>query len=544
MDTDTPPHTLNKSTNKRNLILPTPSAPKRFVVEEGNSVVHCEIHSTPYNKSVDNTPGKQTVIDTNSGGINRMERIEASTLRSSISSIRPKRFAFNTPLRRDSSTGSIQDSEVPPLKNELSLKDMKLSEYLKKNPEMFPLNKGCKYRFKMIHLYVFIIVFFTVFFICSPKSAKKATAYLSMIITSTSEVPEPGRSLMYSLLLFIHQIFAVPLQTVSIGLICFATSSFLYGYIMVIIVNLSSAIILFLAVRKTCSKYINEKFKDNAFVQVIKAESAIYPKKMSMLFRFMNIPGFYKNIALSLSSISFWTYLFPAILEIILSNVLICFTGYALKTGAKSVTYKSKKPPEKALLIFSYIMAAIQIGSFILAALITLTKIRKIRYLQKMIAIEKEKDKRKDKGYIHDMNQEDEINIDDDKTDHLIVEVYNYSKNKNNKSMNKLPTIKEVDDINIQDTMAARKIKNNDRLQNDEKRRRNSLDLSTSETQTACNPRRRSSFLDLISLTFRERITSPEKIQVKTKVNNLISMCAENDQSIELDDNRQHNEDE
>jgi hypothetical protein len=312
-----------------------------------------------------------------------------------------------------------------PTADKLSLRDMKLSEYLKRNPEQFPATRGCKCRCKLFYFYLLMILGLGILFICSPKYASKATRAISIAISYTAKAPEPAKSMMYSLVLSAHQLLGIPLQTVSIAMICFATQSFLYGYVLVVAVNLSSCLLIFISVRRLCRKCLGNRFKENTFVQVIKAESALYPVKMSLLFRFMNIPGLYKNISLSLSDISFPVYFLPAILEAVLSNVLICFTGYAMKRGKDSVSFAKKRTGEKAILIFSYSMVFLQIATVVFAAVVTVAKIRKISYLKRMIEIEKERDERATKGYVHDLHQASPTN---GRAPELLVEVYKYTR--------------------------------------------------------------------------------------------------------------------
>ena len=108
-------------------------------------------------------------------------------------------------------------------------------------------------------------------------------------------------------------------------LITYATRSFLYGYILTIFVNSTSSALVYFLCNKCCLSYLEKKYHDNVLVMIIRKEALAKPVKVSFLFRFMNIPGLYKNLGLILAkTVPFIWYIIPTIIESIISNAFIC----------------------------------------------------------------------------------------------------------------------------------------------------------------------------------------------------------------------------
>lgn len=313
--------------------------------------------------------------------------------------------------------------------DKMNLKDIKLTKFIEDNPDIFPPIKPERcMKFSPFYLYTLIIFGATIFFLVSPKNAMKVTKYMIEFITSARKLQEPLRTFIFAAILYSHQLLGIPLQIVSIGLICFVMKSFFYGYVLTIIVNLTSSCLVFCFVRFFCAKRVEEKFKDNAFIQVIKAEAAINPWKVSFLFRFMNLPGLYKNLGLALAKLNITIFFIPAILEVMISNVIVCMAGVAMESGVNAMTpNNSKKKTNLEIFItyFSFVMAALQIICICIGAIITAFKIKKIRYLQRMISIRKSREiMEQNPGYIHDFETMD-INISaEKKPENVVIEMY------------------------------------------------------------------------------------------------------------------------
>ena len=114
-------------------------------------------------------------------------------------------------------------------------------------------------------------------------------------------------------------------------LITYATKSFVYGYILTVFVNSSSSALVYLLCNKCCLAYIEKKYRDNIFAMVIRNEAKDHPIRVSFLFRFMNIPGLYKNLGLIMAkTVPFTWYIIPSIIESFVSNSFICILAQAM----------------------------------------------------------------------------------------------------------------------------------------------------------------------------------------------------------------------
>src|SRR3990167_910792 len=326
---------------------------------------------------------------------------------------------YNHNVILPASAASGLQSPVCELEKPLNLKprDQKLSEFLQKNPAFFPPpQKKCTFRIRLFYIYTLIIIGLTIFFAVSPTTATKTAKSLVHFIKMTDKIEEPWKFLLFSAMIISHQLFGVPLQTVTVALICFATKKFLYGYIVVCVTCVLCSMLIFYLVRRPLKNCIERNYRDNSFVQVIRAEAGLAPVKVSFLFRFMYLPGLYKNLGLSLSTINFATFIVPAVIEICLSNTINCMVGVMMREGVdQSVGQVEKKSKmTKMVTYFSYIMSGLQVVCIIIALLVTMTKMKKIRYLQRLLEIKLEREKRIAQGYIFDFES-------DKKEDHEMV---------------------------------------------------------------------------------------------------------------------------
>lgn len=348
--------------------------------------------------------------------------------------------AYVPELKRELEKYNIEERE------KLTLKDMKLSVYLQKNPECFQRSqKKCNFRFSILYVYTILIIAATILFLASPATAKLATKWMISVVENAARIKEPGRAAMYCGILFAHQLLGLPLQTVSIALICFATN-FLYGYSIVVSVNIVSSVIVFVVVRYCLKNFVSKRFKDNVVVQLIVAEAALNPIKVSVIFRFMYIPSLYKNLGLSLSKVSPMTFFIPALIEDLVSNCLLCLAGTALNSGMDALdpTKSGKGKTGQIILYFTYTMSGIQIVCIAFAIIFTILKLKKIRKLQRMLQILKDREDREKVGYVHDLEpvkksgQEEEASETDPLAQKIkpsseegvpvVIELYNYNK--------------------------------------------------------------------------------------------------------------------
>ena len=350
-----------------------------------------------------------------SGGFTAASSASSAKAAVYLESVKPTPLPIpsgGSPLHKMYDPANMEDpagKELVKLFSELKTKDLKLSQFLQKNPEFFPPPpQKCTFKIRLFYIYTLIIIGLTIFFVVDPKMATKAAKDLVYLIKLTAKLHWAWRTLLYSALICLHQLFGVPLQTVTVALICFATKQFLYGYIVVVTNCFLCSLLVFFLVRRPIKNYIERSFRDNSFVQVIRAEAGLAPVKVSFLFRFMYLPGMYKNLGLSLSTINFATFIVPAVIEICLSNTINCMVGVMLREGFTNVSPESgdardKSARERKIVIyFSYIMSGLQVICIIIAVLVTMMKMKKIRYLQKLLEIKLEREKRISQGYIFD----------------------------------------------------------------------------------------------------------------------------------------------
>jgi hypothetical protein len=313
----------------------------------------------------------------------------------------------------------------------LSAKDIKLSEFLQKNPDFFPPpQQKCTFKIRIFYIYTLLIIGVSLFFVVDPATATKTAKDMVRLIKLTDKFQEPWKFMLFSLLISLHQLFGVPLQTVTVALICFATKKFLYGYIVVCTNCIGCALLLFYMVRHPLKNFIEKNYRDNSFVQVIRAEACIAPLKVSFLFRFMYLPGMYKNLGLALSTINLTTYMVPAVIEICMSNTIYCMIGVMLREGFTKIAAEDpgqkQETQRKVVMYFSYILSGLQVICIIIALVITMMKMKKIRYLQKLLDIRLSRENMIEQGYIFDfetqkipaaeMAKQDESGVSPEKT--------------------------------------------------------------------------------------------------------------------------------
>ena len=111
------------------------------------------------------------------------------------------------------------------------------------------------------------------------------------------------------------------------------------------------------------------------------------------MFRFMNIPGLYKNLGLILAkTVPFMWYIIPTIIESIISNAFICMLAKAMTNGLEAINPKSvseRNADTKVIFYLTYVLLAVQIVCIFVGALITVVKFRKIQRIKRLQEAEK-----------------------------------------------------------------------------------------------------------------------------------------------------------
>lgn len=300
--------------------------------------------------------------------------------------------------------------ESPLISDRTSLSDMKLSTF----NQMNKINDGQdvkkpKCKFSFFYVYTVFILAITLLVSISPKTAKVVVEQVIKFCRVTAKLPEPLRSLLYLLIFYLHQFLGIPLQTVSVMLVTFSLQEFWHGYLLACIANVSSSAAFYMLFKRCLRKYMEQKYKDNIFVTVIKEESAKHPIRVSFIFRFMNIPGLYKNIGLGISEhINFLWFIIPSVIEAAISNAFICFLGSVMNHGLEVLDPKgiaSKAHNTKILFAVSYSLLAVQFLCIGAGLAITAIKIKKIRQLKREQERAKWRQDMAQKGYVHDINQ-------------------------------------------------------------------------------------------------------------------------------------------
>lgn len=307
----------------------------------------------------------------------------------------------------DGHTNLKQSGEGSPCQPQPIIKNMKLSTFNQLNN----LNEGApkkksKCKFSFFYVYTALILGLTLMVSISPSTAAYIVEEIVKFCKLTATVPEPARSLVYLGVFYCHQFLGIPLQTVSVMLVTFSLRKFWHGYLLACIANVTSSAIFFVLFKKCLRKAMEKRHKDNMFVNIIKEESQKHPIRVSFVFRFMNIPGLYKNIGLGISEhISFFWFIIPALVEAIISNAFICFLGSVMEHGIDVLdpkTIASKASHTKILFSVSYVLLAVQFLCIGVGVLFMLLKIKKMRQLKTDMKIKKWRENMADKGYIHD----------------------------------------------------------------------------------------------------------------------------------------------
>lgn len=305
-----------------------------------------------------------------------------------------------------------------------SLKDIKLSVFNQRNnlnKEPDGNKKRCRFSFFIV--YTAFILGITLMVSISPKTAKIIVEAIVKFCRKTAQLPEPLRSLVYMGILYLHQFTGLPLQTVSAMLITFSLQEFWHGYLLSLIVNISTGLIFYLLFKKCLRKRMETKYKDNLLVLVIKEEAAAHPIRVSFFFRFMNIPGLYKNVGLGLSEkISFLWYSIPMVLETIISSGVVCFLGAAMEEGLdvlnpKAVAEKNRRT--RIIFAVSYALLAVQVICIGLGLLLLILKAKKLRQLKREVEFRKWREQNDPKGYVHDLHENEQKKITDDHQIHV-----------------------------------------------------------------------------------------------------------------------------
>mgnify|MGYP006987672405 CR=1 FL=1 len=287
------------------------------------------------------------------------------------------------------------------------LTDIKLSKYYANNKHNHPTPQKCNFKLEPFYLYTILIFAATIILIISPKLGIVFIKGIIKFTANISTIPEPGRSFMFAGLLYMHQFLAIPLQSVTVMLVTFCTRSFFYGFILTTLINISSSLLVYFLGRKCCYRWLHSKYKENIFVLVIRDEASRNPIKVAFMFRFMNIPGLYKNIGLILSdAINFKWYILPAIMESCISTAFLCILGNVMTHGLDVLDPKAignKKKELKAVFILSYFFMGVQILCIFIGIIISVFKYKKMQRVKREVERRRCRESVKTKGYIHDV---------------------------------------------------------------------------------------------------------------------------------------------
>ena len=287
------------------------------------------------------------------------------------------------------------------------LTDIKLSKYYANNKQNHPTPQKCNFKLEPFYLYTILIFAATIILIISPKLGIVFIKGIIKFTANISTIPEPGRSFMFAGLLYMHQFLAIPLQSVTVMLVTFCTRSFFYGFILTTLINISSSLLVYFLGRKCCYRWLHSKYKENIFVLVIRDEASRNPIKVAFMFRFMNIPGLYKNIGLILSdAINFKWYILPAIMESCISTAFLCILGNVMTHGLDVLDPKAignKKKELKTVFILSYFFMGVQILCIFIGIIISVFKYKKMQRVKREVERRRWRESVKTKGYIHDV---------------------------------------------------------------------------------------------------------------------------------------------
>ena len=297
------------------------------------------------------------------------------------------------------------------------LTDLKLSTFYEINKDVY-LKKpktSCKCKFSWFYVYSVLILGVTIFVSVSPKVAEIAVSAILRFCSRVGNLPTPVPSIIFLLIIYSHQFLGIPLQTASVMLITFSVKSFLHGYLLAVIANVSSSLVMYLLFKKWIRKRTEKSHKDNIIVTIIREESAKHPIRVSFIFRFMNIPALYKNVGLGLSPhIHLFWFIIPSLIEACLSNAFICFLGSVMEHGLDAINPKSiknKSSNARALFIATYALLALQVLCIVAGVAMMMAKLKAIRDLRSKMAVDKWRESVKAKGYVHDM-AEGEVGVE------------------------------------------------------------------------------------------------------------------------------------
>jgi len=316
------------------------------------------------------------------------------------------------PVYQSQLSSPPDSSPLPPsptTKPSTGLVDIKLSQYLANNkhihPSAPPLCTRCK--FEPFYIYTVLVFAATIILAVSPRLGLLFIRAVIDYTAAVARLPQPSSTLLFAALLYAHQLLGIPLQSVTVMLIAFCTRSFPYSFLMALMVNLSSSALVFTLARQCCYRWLQSRYKDNVFVLVMRHEASLKPVKVAWTFRFMNIPGLYKNIGLILSEkIGFRWYFGPAVVESAISSSFLCILGSVMSHGIEVLDPKgisSKKKELRVVFILSYVFMAVQIGCIVAGIVFTLLRYRKMQRVKREVERRRWRESVKTKGYIHDV---------------------------------------------------------------------------------------------------------------------------------------------
>lgn len=210
-------------------------------------------------------------------------------------------------------------------------------------------NKSKKTRL-CFYTFLWLLIIFTVvaglFIIMMTGIYSKAIDLLFKEVKKIRHLPEPWLTLSAYSILIVFQLTFFPAQSQFIILLALIYDSFIKTLAIVILSNFTSALITLVLVRLTMKTCLTNRYRESLLYKVVMLESLKNQYKTNVMIRMMYIPVTFKNVLLSLSNVSVWSYITTSLPCFIFMNSILVGMGISIAKLAEE-SRDSRKPTKK-----------------------------------------------------------------------------------------------------------------------------------------------------------------------------------------------------
>ena len=198
-------------------------------------------------------------------------------------------------------------------------------------------------------------------------------------IKKINTIPEPQKSIIFTVILFLYQVSFIPTQSTFVVLMSFALQDFWHAILLEFISGVLSCSLTYFVVSRFMKERLREKYKDSTLYKVVTVESKKHPYKVNLMLRVMFIPVTFKNVLVALSDISPFIVMVCFVPFIFFFGGLYTFIGVNLSKAEEYLypkDFASKSFAEKLKVVMGYFIITATISLFVFLSWFTKKKLK------------------------------------------------------------------------------------------------------------------------------------------------------------------------